>query len=112
VGVALLADVPDDADVVLDEVPDDDVPEVVADTAVPDADDVSLAAVAVVAAATVFVLPGWARLIAPSVAPNSRAAVARRAAAVRRPERPGRTRRLGIRAERMPAGCDPAVGRR
>jgi len=95
VGVALVAaaDVPVDED----EVSDADVA-VVAEAAVPLVDVVWLEVAATVVAATVFVLPGCARLIAPSVAPNSSTAEASRVAAVRRPERPGRTRRLGRRA--------------
>ncbi len=93
VGAALDADA---------DVPDeDDVPDVVADTAVPLVADVWLGVFATVAAATVVVPAGCARCIVASVAPNSSAAVASRVAAVRRPERPGRTRRLGTRALRM-----------
>jgi hypothetical protein len=53
---------------------------------------------ATAAAAVVVVVPGWATVIAASVAPNRIAALASSAAAVRRRERPGRTRRFGTRA--------------
>jgi hypothetical protein len=88
VGVELDADTdaPELADVPLDEAELD---------VVEDAWVVPMAAAAVVAVAW------WVRLIAASVAPNRRAAVASSAAAVRRGERPGRTRRFGTRALRM-----------
>jgi len=102
------------ADVALDDVvePDD----------VLELDEVVDVGVEVTAAAAVVVAAAWwVRLIVASVAPNSSAALAIRAAAVRRGERPGRTRRFGTRALRMeiaPEGrwmrpwCRAAVGRR
>jgi len=53
------------------------------------------------AAAVVFAVAWWVAPITASVAPNSSAALASSAAAVRRGDRPGRTRRLGTRAWRM-----------
>jgi hypothetical protein len=83
--------------------------ELEADTCVPELEDEPVdddvpddACVVVTAAAAVVCVVGWCAVpITASVAPNRSALQASRAAAVRRGERPGRTRRLGTRALRM-----------